>query len=143
MRCAVADVVRHRGGEQHVLLQRDGGVGANVVHAQLADVRIVEQHLAAIRVVQAQQQGHQRGFASAGGTDDGGDGAGLGHQFHAVEHRCAVAVGKGHVAVRHALDWLRERLGIVARFHLRLQIEQKESPFQADEQILDLAPHAH
>ena len=74
---AQADVRFERAGEQERILQDDAELAAQILHVQFADVDAVEQDLAALDVVEAQQELNGGGFAGAGVADDGDGLAGL------------------------------------------------------------------
>ena len=143
----VADVVGDGAGEQHVLLQGDGGGGADVVHAQVADVGVVEDNGALLRIVEPQDHRHEGGLARSGGADDGRDGAGVCHEVNAAKHRqplgglrkgracpvlCRVRrkhrhlVGEMQIAAGNAAERSREGSRIVAVNDVRLKVEQEE-----------------
>ena len=111
-RHGVADVVPHRHREQHVLLQRDGDVVAHGVDLVVAQVPAVDGDRAGIRVVEPQQQRHQRALAGAGGADDRRDGAGLGGEAHRIENRTVGLVGEPHVVVADLVAERRHGHGV-------------------------------
>ena len=57
--------------KQERILQHDAELAAQVVQIYFANVDAVEQNLAALNVVEAQQQLNDRGLAGAGVADDG------------------------------------------------------------------------
>ena len=68
---AQADVGFERAGEEERVLQHDAELAAQFLHVQFANVDAVEQDLAALDVVEAQQELNGGGFAGAGVADDG------------------------------------------------------------------------
>ena len=66
---AVADVVPRRARKNHRLLRHDANACAQVVQAHAVDGHAINLDLPLLRVVKAQQQIEQRGFACATGPD--------------------------------------------------------------------------
>ena len=136
----IADVIGHLAGEQHVLLQGDGAVRPQVVDAHVAKVYVVDEHRAAVGVVEAQKQRHQGRLARSRGTDDGRYLARFGSQLDIGQHALVRLVGEVDVLPSHACDGVRvgHRRGMLD--DLGFEIEEVERPFEADEEILDHAP---
>ena len=74
---AIADVVHRGTRKNHGLLRHDANARTQVVQSHVVDVDAVQQNLTGLRVVKAQQQTKQSGFASATGAHDGHGLAGL------------------------------------------------------------------
>ena len=68
---AEADVGFERAGEEERVLQHDAELAAQGVSVELAEVHTVEQNLAALDFVEAQQELDDGGLAGAGVADDG------------------------------------------------------------------------
>jgi hypothetical protein len=63
VRPAVADVLGHRGGEQHRLLRHDRERATQIGEAQVADVDAIDADRSRFGIVEAQQQIEDRGLA--------------------------------------------------------------------------------
>ena len=99
LRAAVADIFADRvGKEEHVLLQY-ADIAPQARLCDAAHVFAIHQHRAVRHLIKAGQQLAERGFAAAGGPDEGERFAGLQLQIDVAEHRDAVGVGEAHVAV--------------------------------------------
>ncbi len=68
---AEANVGFERAGEQEGVLQHDAELAPQILDVQFADIDAVEKDLAALDVVEAQQELNGGGFAGAGVADDG------------------------------------------------------------------------
>ena len=79
------------------LLHDDADLLAQRVELDVADVVAVDQHLAAVDVVEARDQVGDRGLARAGRADQGDGLAGLGAEADVLEDRPARIVGAGDV----------------------------------------------
>ena len=68
---AQADVRFERAGKEKRVLQHDSELAAEILDVELADIGAVEQNLAALDIVEAEQELNRSGFAGAGVADDG------------------------------------------------------------------------
>src|SRR5205823_6673064 len=68
---AEADVGFDGSGEEKRILQHDAELAAQILQLDEANVFSVEKNLAALNVVEPEQQGNERGLASTGVADDG------------------------------------------------------------------------
>ncbi len=69
--CAKRDIVPHAGGEQDVVLQDDADLASERFKREFPYVAFVNEHSAFDRIVEPQDEAHQRAFATAGGADQG------------------------------------------------------------------------
>ena len=83
--------------EEYGLLVHVANEGSQVADAQFPHVGAVDADGAALHVVVAWQQVHQRTFAAAALPHQGDGLSALDVQVHVGEHLCAVAVAKVHV----------------------------------------------
>ncbi len=97
LRLSEADVVRDRGVEQERVLRHVGDVLHELLEGDLADVAPSVADRAAARVPEPGHELRDGGLPRPGRTDDGGHGAGLRAQGHAVEHLGSLVVGERHV----------------------------------------------
>ena len=81
------DVVRHRVVGQVHVLQHDRDAGQQPGEGRLAHVDAGHADGAAVDVVEARDEAGQGGLAAAGGADESGDGARLGGEGDAPQHR--------------------------------------------------------
>ena len=98
---AQGDVVVHGVVGQGHVLQHDRHPGEQPGEGGLAHVDAGDAHGAGVDVVEAGNETGQGGLPAPGGTHQGGDGAGLGREGHALEHRGAGLVGEGDVIHLH------------------------------------------
>src|SRR5260370_29670141 len=64
--------VRFNGaGKKKGILEHDAELAAEILQVDQANVFAVEEDLAALNIVEAEQEGDERGFPGAGMTDDG------------------------------------------------------------------------
>ena len=103
---AEAQVVLDRAVEQVGVLRDHGDHAADRVGIERAQILAADADGAGLRIVQAQQQAHDGGFAGAAGADDadalaGGDG----ERQAAMRRAAAAGIGEADVARRRC--WLR------------------------------------
>ena len=109
VRLAVAEVGRHRAGEQERLLRHQADPAPQQLGLDLADVDPVDQDRSAGRVEQPRQQRDQGGLAGAGGADHRGGLARPGGEGDVAQHR-RLRAGVGELGVRQLDDrGLRQR----------------------------------
>ena len=95
---AERDVVADSAGEQEDVLAHIGDRLAQRAAGDFRDILSVDQDRARLRLVEALDQAHDRGFAGARGADEGGGLGGLRHEREAAQHRLAGAIGELDVA---------------------------------------------
>ena len=96
-RLAERDVLADRAVEQKVVLHHDANVRAVVAQAQGRDVLTVDQHAAALRMVERHHEADQRALSPAARSDERGGRAGVGGERDVLEHRHVRNVLEGHV----------------------------------------------
>jgi len=136
----IADVVHHRVAEQEGILQHDPDLAAQAVGRHVAHVVAVDQHRAAVHVVEARQQVDDGRLARAGRPDDGDGLARLGGQAHAAQHVLVLVVAHPHVAQLDApLDGRHlDRAGLVD--HVRHFVQKLEDALDPGDGALHVGP---
>ena len=110
----------------------------------LGDVLAVDEDAAAGRLVEAEQQAGDGGFAGTRGADDGHRMPGRHLEAHALEDRALRDIGEMHVLEAHDAFRHLERLGAWLVLDLGVALDDREHVVDIDQRLLDLAvEHAH
>src|SRR5262249_32032352 len=94
---AVRDVVADGSSEQHGILQHEADLITQRSLGHVLDVAAVDQHAAAVGVVEAGYQADYRRFAAARGTDDAYHLARLDAEVHVAQDRGCAVVPESYV----------------------------------------------
>ncbi len=106
----------------------------------VAHIQAVDQHRAAVDIVEARDQVDDGGLAGAGWADDGDRLAGLGGEADVLQHRLSCLIGGADVLEVHlALDG-GHLDGIRLVHDLRLDVQQAEDALAAGDGVLDVGP---
>ena len=109
---------------------------------QVLEVHAVDRHRAGPRVVEPQQQRHQRGLAGAGAADDGRHRARTGLEIDTAEHLGVRGIAEVNTPPGDTLDGRGKRYGIDGVGDFRFEVQQPERAFQGDEEVLHPHPGA-
>ena len=135
------DVLPHRSVEQHVLLQHDADLAAQLRRVGHGDVLAVDQHPTRLRHEQPLQQLGQRALARAAASHDADHLARVHRQVHPVQHRLRVgAVAEGDVLQRHVAAHARHRAGAL-RPQFGAGVEHVAQARHRDAGLLEVCPH--
>ena len=94
---AVGDVFRHGGGFHGTVLEDDRHGAVEPAQGQGADILPVQEDGAGIRLIEAQEQVDERGFAHAGGAYHGHGFPGTDDQGQVLQDVFAADIGEGQV----------------------------------------------
>ena len=132
------DVFADRAAEQKRVLPDIGDVLAQRAARHLGDILLIDDDLAALGVIEAQDQVEHGRFAAARGPDQRGQLARLGHERYAAQHRFVAAIGEMNVVEfqPRRLD-LQGRLVVVDRF-ARRAVDHLEQDAHAHQPAVEL-----
>ena len=125
---AVGDVLGHRAVEQEHLLAHQADGPAQIRQLQIPDRQAIEQDLALLQLVQAQQQPDDGALAGAGGADDAQGAAGWHLQIEALQQRLAAGIGEAQATEAQGALHGRRGQGAVATGDGDRRVEQIEYP---------------
>ncbi len=118
-----ADVAADRAGEQKWILQNHAEAAAEIGEVHVFDIDAVDPHCAFLHIIEAQEQGDDRGLARAGVADDGDGLPGFDGEGDIAEN----PVGNSVVWVRQCADSAPLRFGGTARVTVRVSVSIRAS----------------